>query len=204
MNIFYLRRAHIGTEPCGIYMASKLWQRTAAGKWRCGVERSTWEQHFQEVPYHAMARVGCGANYKPWGRGHGCVMEFRVADGAWYSMLCSLPPPLLQDSFERLRASWRTAAEQLSPASLFRAIPIVHPKCHVLPDIPLGLIGRFPLQQAQTENWPCLDDQGWWRLAVAMSRDSTELSSEIDRAVTKAGAEVGALVLAQWKHAPAL
>ena len=84
------------------------------------------------------------ARYRPWARGHGAVLDFRVADGAWYSMLCSLPPPLLQDSFDRLRASWRSASEQMSPENLFRAIPMVHPKGHIIPGLPLGLIGRFP------------------------------------------------------------
>ena len=144
MNIFYLCRAHQGQEPCGIYMASKLWQRTQNGKWRCGIERSTWETHFAEVPYAAVQHVDASARYRPWARGHGAVLEFRVADGAWYSMLCSLPPPLLQDSFDRLRASWRSASEQMSPENLFRAIPMVHPKGHIIPGLPLGLIGRFP------------------------------------------------------------
>ena len=85
-------------------MASKLWQRTQNGKWRCGIERSTWETHFAEVPYAAVQGTSAAAaRYKTLGpRGHGAVLEFRVADGAWYSMLCSLPPPLLQDSFDRL------------------------------------------------------------------------------------------------------
>ncbi len=47
-------------------------------------------------------------------------------------------------------------------------------KCHLIEGIPVLCLGRYPVGQAITEEWPKLSTEGWWKLAIAFSQQNME------------------------------
>jgi hypothetical protein len=43
------------------------------------------------------------------------------------------------------------------------------PKKHIVDGLPLPCVGRFPIVEAERQDWPLLDKKAWWILAHAIA-----------------------------------
>jgi hypothetical protein len=46
---------------------------------------------------------------------------------------------------------------------------MIHPKMHIIPGLPIPAIGKFPIQQANREGWPEINEETWYRMALTIA-----------------------------------
>ena len=65
-----------------------------------------------------------------------------------------------------------TGLGERRPRRLYASIPIIHPKMHVVPGVPIAAVGRFPIVQAQSEAWPEICERTWYVMAMTIAQQA--------------------------------
>jgi hypothetical protein len=182
---------------CGIYMSGTLWNRNGVEpektrSWYCGLERTEWEHIVQkqclpeagacknnkpfdtdlalnEVP----KEVGCGCRFGPFKEVASMVLE--VSDKSvpgtctQYAIRASIPPEPPSAEIQKVQRGWFNAGKATSAKELYKNIPMIHPKIHLIPGLPIPPVGRLPIVQAITEDWPEINDERWYKMAMTIA-----------------------------------
>ena len=186
------------SDKCGLYMPGKLWDRKGAEPistrvWYCGIERSEWEKEVQKrfLPEaggasrasgdydlelalnSAPGKIGCGCRFRPYSVGSSMVLE--VIDRSvndvitMYAIRAAIPPGPLSDEIRKVQKGWISAGRRANAKDLYGSIPVIYPKIHVIPGLPIPAIGRFPIRQAIKEEWPEIREENWYMMGLAIA-----------------------------------
>ncbi|MCP4244744.1 MAG: hypothetical protein GY772_29730 [bacterium] len=189
VNSFYCCRAKVCDEHCGYYFPSKLWKRTTKDYY-CEVVwdellRTDCPERDRMVAKYGdnvadWPKVGCGARFRPWGRGESQVWELTTRNGsvAWLS---SLMPQIISDEVLKVKASWHAAVDTMTPEELYEALPMIFPKCYAqkMPDgFVLPGVSKFPLAEWIAKGSPTMTESAWCEFAMKVaSNDMAGLES---------------------------
>jgi hypothetical protein len=186
-----------GPKPkCGIFTSGKLWNRRGAAPeqtrtWYCGLEDSDWCQLIQqsflaeagapdndltidlELALRRAPTVGCGCKFKPYANGASMVLEVTDKSQAGvlvqYAIRASIPPGPLSTEIQKVQRGWYKAGRKTTPQELYASIPIIHPKMHIIPGLPIPAVGRFPILLAESEAWPEINERTWYMIAMTIA-----------------------------------
>ena len=86
-----------------------------------------------------------------------------------YAIRASIPPGPLSTEIQKVQRGWYRAGRKTTPQELYASIPIIHPKMHIIPGLPIPAVGRFPIQQAESEGWPEIDEKTWYMMAMTIA-----------------------------------
>ena len=193
------------STKCGIYMPGKFWNRKGAEPistrvWYCGIERSEWEREVQqrlmpeaggdsgdydlEVALNsAPSTIGCGCRFRPYSEGSSMVLEVidRSTENAttMFATRAAIPPKPLSDEIQKVQKGWIKAGRRASAKDLYESIPVIYPKMHIIPGLPVPAIGRFPIKKAIEEDWPEIKEENWYMMALAIASTDVENLSRV-------------------------
>ncbi len=86
-----------------------------------------------------------------------------------YAIRASIPPGPLSTEIQKVQRGWFDAGKATSPKELYKSIPMIHPNVHLIPGLPIPAVGRFPIVQANTEGWPEINDESWYKMAMTIA-----------------------------------
>ena len=52
---------------------------------------------------------------------------------------------------------------------------MIHPKLHIIPGLPIPAVGRFPIQLADRECWPEINEQTWYMMAMTIAAQTRNM-----------------------------
>jgi hypothetical protein len=193
MNNYYDPNA-----KCGLYTSGKLWNRRGAApeltkSWYCGLESTDWCRlvqdsvlveagapdnnltlDLQDAMTRAPREIGCGCRFKPFKYGASMVLEVtdKSQEGVLvqYTIRASIPPGPLSTEIQKVQRGWYRAGRKTTPQELYASIPIIHPKMHIVPGLPIAAVGRFPIVLAQKEAWPEICEKTWYMIAMTIAQ----------------------------------
>ncbi len=61
------------------------------------------------------------------------------------------------------------SGKKTTPKELYASIPIIHPKMHIIPGLPIPAVGRFPILLSESEAWPEIDERTWYMMAMTIA-----------------------------------
>jgi hypothetical protein len=61
------------------------------------------------------------------------------------------------------------SGKKTTPKELYASIPIIHPKMHIIPGLPIPAVGRFPILLAESEAWPEINERTWYMIAMTIA-----------------------------------
>ncbi len=86
-----------------------------------------------------------------------------------YAIRASIPPGPLSTEIQKVQRGWYKAGKKTTPKDLYASIPIIHPKLHIIPGLPIPAVGRFPIQLAESEGWPEIGGKTWYMMAMTIA-----------------------------------
>ncbi len=91
-----------------------------------------------------------------------------------HAIRASIPPGPLSAEIQKVQRGWFNAGKATSAKELYKNIPMIHPKTHLIAGLPIPTIGRFPIVQAITEDWPEINDESWYKMAMTIAMQHTQ------------------------------
>jgi hypothetical protein len=177
MHLFYMcamacQKTYDPSAKLGIYMPGKFWSRKGAPpvkcqRWYCDIEKSEWAgiltrhlmpeaggRHTDFQLEHALEgpNIGCDCRFHPFQSGGSMVLEVidQSVEGVctMYAIRAAIPPAPLSDEIQKVQKEWVQAGLRTSAADLYAAIPVMYPKCHLIPGTNVPAFGKFPVARA--------------------------------------------------------
>ncbi len=172
---------------CGIALPSRLWTQPDPTSWKfvCKINWSAFIKELQKIPdndplqrwaeqmHHAYGpiqnwpNIGCGASFYPNIDGGTMVAEVQCEDGTWEAFATDPLPLELADEIKQVQASEFLPGPQPGPDDRHKDIPFSPPMTHHQHGLPI--IARYPLEEWERMNRPCLTVKGWCKLAMITS-----------------------------------
>ena len=78
-----------------------------------------------------------------------------------------------------MQKGWIKAGRWANAKDLYESIPVIYPKMHIIPGLPVPAIGRFPIKQAIEEDWPEIKEDNWYMMALAIASTDVENLSKV-------------------------
>ncbi len=91
-----------------------------------------------------------------------------------YAIRASIPPGPLSAEIQKVQRGWFNAGKATNAQDLYANIPTIHPKTHLIAGLPILAIGCFPSVQAIAEDWPEINDESWYRMAMTVATQNTQ------------------------------
>ena len=94
-------------------------------------------------------KVGCGANFVPWAKGHSMVCEVELNPGRWEAFLSARLPQALDAALKEggKQALIKECYDALDPMELHRRMPLTLPMTHLVTEggVKLECAARYPI-----------------------------------------------------------
>ena len=203
MRLFNVCRAKSGWNiedgcagTCGLAYPSKLWRQPNKSRWKwvCSVDWSAlvtaaeqqpteqlvgWVKDLTERYGDDCARwpsIGCGANFKPWKKGHSMVVELRLSDGTWTAFISDRIPSELDDAIKGKKAEFFDAMNGMSPEELQSLIPMDFTMTHPQEGFPM--VAMYPIDEWEKAGEPWMSVSSWAKLCMRVAnKNLTSLQS---------------------------
>ncbi len=78
-----------------------------------------------------------------------------------------------------MQRGWFVAGKNTTPQQLYKSIPMINPKMHIIPGLPIPAVGRFPIVQAISEGWPEINDETWYTMAMTIAATNPQVFPKV-------------------------
>ena len=195
MRLFNVCRAKTGgwnddagcAGTCGLAYPSKMWFQPDKKRWKwvCKVDWSALTTAAERQPTEKLTAwvreltekygddctkwpsIGCGANFKPWAKGHSMVVEIMLKDGSWTAFISDRIPEELDDAIKGKHAEFHNAMNGMSPEELQALIPMDFPMRHIMEDFPM--VAKYPIDAWEKMNSPYMSVRSWAKLCIRVA-----------------------------------